>query len=161
MNLLIIDAGGHGQVVRELASSTGKFEKIDFLDDNSDLAIGKLNEIKKYRVEYEAVFIAIGNPKLRHELMELVSSYEYQIPTIIHSNAYVSSSCSIGKGTVVMPGAIIQANSKIGNGCIISVGAIIDHDASVGDYCHVNAGAIVSSMRTVPDETKIDYGKIF
>ena len=37
--LLIIGAGGHGQVVAEIAMDLG-YSKIDFIDDNSEIAIG-------------------------------------------------------------------------------------------------------------------------
>lgn len=34
MNLLILGAGGHGEIIRELAQSLGVFRKIGFLDDD-------------------------------------------------------------------------------------------------------------------------------
>ena len=49
-SILIIGAGGHGQVVAEIAEDCG-YLKIAYLDDNSDLAIGKINEMDKFRSE--------------------------------------------------------------------------------------------------------------
>ena len=43
-NLLIFGAGGYGQVVKELAVETGKFNKIEFIDDNNPLAISKVSK---------------------------------------------------------------------------------------------------------------------
>ena len=40
-NLLILGAGQYGQVAKEIAEETGYFDKIAFLDDNSEQAIGK------------------------------------------------------------------------------------------------------------------------
>ena len=44
-NLLIIGAGSLGaiakEIAEEIAEEMGTFQKIDFLDDDSDLAIGK------------------------------------------------------------------------------------------------------------------------
>ena len=43
MNLLILGAGGHGEIIRELAQSLGVFRKIGFLDDDlkNPLAMGR------------------------------------------------------------------------------------------------------------------------
>ena len=40
--ILIIGAGGHGRVVKEVAEACG-YKKVDFLDDNSSDAIGKMD----------------------------------------------------------------------------------------------------------------------
>lgn len=45
MKLLIIGAGGYGHLVKEIAVLNG-YEIVDFLDDNSPLAIGKVNELE-------------------------------------------------------------------------------------------------------------------
>lgn len=58
--LIILGAGQYGQVAKEVALSSG-FERISFLDDNSDIAIGKLEDYKKYITEYKSAFVAIGN----------------------------------------------------------------------------------------------------
>lgn len=41
-NLLIIGAGGHGRVVKEVAEALESYQKIDFVDDNSPEAVGKV-----------------------------------------------------------------------------------------------------------------------
>ena len=41
--LLIVGAGEYGHVVRELALQVG-YEKVEFLDDNSPIAVGKVSE---------------------------------------------------------------------------------------------------------------------
>ena len=46
MNLLILGAGEYGQLIKELAQN--KYTTIDFLDDNSSVAIGKFEEYKKF-----------------------------------------------------------------------------------------------------------------
>lgn len=41
-NLLILGAGQYGDVAKEMAEAMGCFGKIDFLDDNNELVIGKM-----------------------------------------------------------------------------------------------------------------------
>lgn len=160
MKLLIVGAGGHGQVVREVAEAIGTYEKIDFVDDNSTLAISKMENLQELREEYDAAFVGIGNNHLRKELLEKLQSYGYSIPVLIHPTAYVSRSAKIGKGTVVEPKAIVNASSKVADGCIISVGAIVDHDVILEEYVHVNAGAICKAGSTVTAEIKLEAGQV-
>lgn len=67
-NLLIIGAGGHSKVVKEIAEALG-YTKIDFLDDNSTEAIGKIADSKDYVDKYHEAFVGIGNNKFRGELL--------------------------------------------------------------------------------------------
>lgn len=71
MNLLIIGAGGHGKVVKEAAEALGTYNRIDFLDDNSELAIGRVDEYEKYVHDYEYAFVAIGTAEVRYELVQM------------------------------------------------------------------------------------------
>lgn len=57
--LLIIGAGGHGQVVAEVASACG-YDKIDFLDDQNKCAIGKIKEFDKYLDQYKEAFVVLA-----------------------------------------------------------------------------------------------------
>ena len=159
-SLLIIGAGGHGQVVKEIAEACG-YEQIDFLDDKAQNAVGKVNEAPYLAPHYDGVVIGIGNNTIRHVIAEKLERFEkINFVTLIHPTAYVSASAMIGKGTVMEPHAIINANSRIGKGCIISVGAIVDHDSSVGFFSHINAGAICMAGSKIEPLTKVNAGEI-
>lgn len=163
--LLIIGAGGHGKVVREIASSMHENEKpvysrIDFLDDHAPEAIGKTEDMAQFRNQYTDLFCAIGNNGLRYQFLQQAKGHGYVIPVLIHPTAYVSPSAEIGDGTVIEPNAVVNANSQVGVGGIISVGAIVDHDTTIGTCVHVNAGAIVKAGAKVEALRKIDAGQI-
>lgn len=164
--LLILGAGGHGKVVREIALSLldieGKpiYELVNFLDDNSEEAIGRLRDIEKYKYEYQDAFCSIGNNIIRKQLLEQAMKLGYSVPVLIHPTAYISSSSKIEVGTVVEPKAIINANTVVQRGCIISVGAIIDHDVEIGEFVHVNAGAIVKAGGRVENAKKLEAGEV-
>ncbi len=160
MNLLIIGAGGHGKVVKEVAEACRTFRKIDFVDDNSEAAVGKLEDLEQLRKEYDAAFVGIGNNHFRGEVLTKLQSLAYHIPTLIHPTAYVSKTAKIATGTVVEPKAIVNANTIVGEGCIISVGAIVDHDVVLERCVHVNAGAICKAGSTVSAEVKLEAGQV-
>ena len=158
--LLIIGAGGHGQVVKEIAEACG-YVIIDFLDDNAPNAVGKINDAPYKAANYDGVIVGIGNNAIRRSITEQLEKVEgINNATLIHPTAFVSSSAIIGKGTVVEPHAIINAKSTIGEGCIISVGAIVDHDCSIGPFSHINAGAVCMAGSIVKTLTKVNAGEV-
>lgn len=164
--LLILGAGGHGKVVREVALSIcninqkAVYEIVDFLDDQSEIAVGKIAELEKFRDKYSDVFCGIGNNTTRKQLLDKAKELGFHIPVLIHSTAYISSSALMEAGTVVEPKAIVNTNTVVHRGCIISVGAILDHDVEIGEFAHVNAGAIVKAGGRVESGKKLDAGEV-
>ena len=82
-NLLIFGAGGYGQVVKELAVETGKFNKIEFIDDNNPLAISKVSESEKFLKEFSCAIIAIGNPEVRQKIYNEIKQIGFEIVNIM------------------------------------------------------------------------------
>lgn len=161
-NLLILGAGGHGRVVKEVAEAMDVFDKIDFLDDNleCETAIGKLIENEKYAGEYSYAFPAFGDSALRMKWIEKLEENCFTIPVLIHPTAYISPTASVYPGTVVVAKAMVNANSVIERGCILGLGAFVDHDTFVGYGCHIDCGAILKPNCVVKAHTKIDSGKV-
>lgn len=161
MNLLIIGAGQYGMVVREIAQATGRFDKIDFLDDNNAVAIDSTNNISKWVSEYKIAIVAIGKADVREKYLTLLKQCGYELATIIHPDAYISPTATIGSGCVIEPKAVIHTDVKIGDGCFISAGAVVNHNSVLEDTCHINCGAIIASGVIVPKGIKVDYGLVF
>ncbi|MCF8019079.1 MAG: PglB [Vallitaleaceae bacterium] len=159
-NLIILGAGGHGRVVKEAAEAMNVFDKIDFLDDNSEMAIGKLNAISEISKEYKYAFVAIGSNELRMEWIKRIEELGYILPVLIHPRAIVSPSASVYPGTIVTMGALVQTNVVIEKGCIVGSGTIIDHDSFIGYGTHIDSGAIVKSNCIVMSNKKVESGMI-
>lgn len=86
-NLLIIGAGQYGMVAKEIAESMGCFDRIDFVDDVSEAAVGKICDIEKLVHEYDSAVVALGNPELRLKLINGLCEMGYNVPTLIHERA--------------------------------------------------------------------------
>ena len=158
MNLLILGAGEYGKLVYELAQE--KYDKIDFLDDNSPIAIGKLSDYEKYKDSYQNAIVAIGNSEVRLTWLSILSSIGYHIPSIISSKAYVSPSTVIEEGTIIEPMVAIHTGAKIEKGSIISAGAVINHNSIVKLGCHIDCNAVVGADAVVPESTHLAYGQV-
>lgn len=153
-NLLILGAGQFGFMVKEIAESTGEYEKIDYLDDFNPVAIGKLEELSGYANQYEYAIIALGNPDTRQIYFEKAKRH-FKMATLISPFAHVSKSSRIGLGAIIEPMAVIQSGSFVGEGCIVSSGAIVRHNAKVGSFCHLDCNSVIMSNMSLPDKTKL------
>lgn len=160
-NLLVLGAGQYGHVAAETARVMDCFEQIDFLDDNSDLAKGKLIDYATLYGEYTSAFVAIGNPKIRMELIRNLSEYGFELPVLVHPQATVMPSAQVGAGTIVEAQAVVNSNCVVGIGCLICAGAVVNHNSVLGDACHIDCGAVVPARSVVPAGTKVPCGVVY
>lgn len=126
-NLLILGAGQYGQVVKEIAEETGCFDKISFLDDNSEQAIGKIDEYEDFVSEYSYAVVAIGNAELRLDYIQKLEEACYRVAVLVSPRAYISKSAQLMKGTIVEPMAVVNANSTVAIGVFVCAGAVVNH----------------------------------
>lgn len=102
------------------------------------MAIGKLEDYKKYVKNYNFAFVGVGNNGKRMELLQSLIDVCYQIPVIYHSTAIISASAQIEIGPIVCANAVINSSVIIKKGVIISVGAIVDHYTFVCGGSHID-----------------------
>lgn len=159
MNLLILGAGGQGQVVRETAEAIGIFEKIAFLDDNTTLpgVLDCLGNCQRYRSEYPLAFVAIGNNALRRKLIEHLQMVGFIVPILKHPTATISPAVEAGAGTIFEAKTIVNPAVKIGKGVILASASIVEHGAVIGDYSHIESGTIIRKEMTVPPEKHVNH----
>ncbi|MNI74237.1 putative acetyltransferase EpsM [compost metagenome] len=120
--------------------------------------MGDFSSYKLQLKEYSAVFIAIGNNKIRMYWLDKLEQEGYNIATIIHPFSMISSFSTIGKGSVILAGVVVNANSSISRGCIINTSSTIDHDCRLGEGVHVSPGVSISGTVTVDEYTWIGVG---
>ena len=159
--LLILGAGQHGRVVKEIATLSGQFEEIAFLDDKSSLAIGKLEDYLKYKDEYQSAHVAFGNSNLRREWLKKLKGAGFDLPVIAHPTAVISESAQVDSAVVIGACVVVNTESAVGFGTILGTGAKVDHNVSIGKYCHIDCGAIVECNAIVPNMVKVEAGGIF
>ena len=160
-NLLIIGAGQYGLLAKEVAESMGVFEKIDFLDDNKDIAIGKVNEYEKFVCHYSYAFVAVGDNDFRLKMIDRLQEACYKIAVLVSTKAYVAPSAQLRKGTIVEPMAVVQANTSVAIGCLVCSGAIVKHNAFVGDGCYLDCNCVIQASVLVPAKTKVNANTVY
>ncbi len=152
--LLILGAGQYGIVVKELAEATGKYDRIEFLDDNNPIAVGKLSDVGTFG-DADAI-VAIGNPAVRKALFERIA----RPVTLIHPKATVSPSANVGVGCIVEAGAVICAGAEVGKGTLVMANAVVGHNATVGEFCQLKYNASIAERASVLSATKIECNTV-
>ena len=160
-NLLILGAGQYGLLVKEIAESTGKFSKIDFLDDANPIAVGKLDDYARLHSDYGCAVVAMGNPDLRLSYLQGLAQAGYQIPVLRHPSAVVMPSVRMGRGCIVEAMVVVNSNAVVGDGCLLCAGSVINHNAAVGKVCQIDCNAVVAARAGVPDGTKVPCATVF
>lgn len=160
MRLVIIGAGGHGQVIADVAEQIGKYNEITFLDDNAACAVGKCADFASYIDEDTEFYVAFGNNTGRVEWLHKLVAAGAKLAILIHPTAYVSPRAKLSGGTSVLPHAIVNTDVEAGLGCIINIGVIVDHRTILGEGVHLAPGAIVKGENKIPAGTKIDSGEV-
>lgn len=154
MNLYIVGAGGHGKVVADLSKLLNLYKKICFLDDKKKIGSYVLDFKIENKVDYEYIkkintkenffFVAIGDCKIRKEILNNLLNLNINIATLIHPFSSISSYSKIGFGTVICAGAVLGPDSNVGIGSILNHSSTVDHDCIVGDYTHISPHSSLS-----------------
>ena len=165
MRLIILGAGGYGQTVADIASQTGKYNEILFLDDNQPEAslypiAGPCSDYSLYKTGDTSMYPAFGNNESRVGWINRFLDEGIRVATIIHPLAYVSPTAVIAEGCVVMPHAVVNTNCKLEKACIMNVCAILDHGCILEEGCHLAPGTIVKAENRLPRCTKVDSGEV-
>jgi acetyltransferase EpsM len=165
--LFIWGAGGHGKVVLDVARSTGRFERIAFLDDDptkSDMSfcdcevVGGTQAVGQFEGSW--VVIAVGDNRLRAQCFRRALAEGLLATALVHERAVISRSASIGPGTVVMPGAIVNAGAIVGENCIINTAAVIEHDCSIGAHAHISPRVALGGNVSVGPFAHVGIGAV-
>lgn len=162
MRLIILGAGGHGRVVADIARQTGRYEQIQFLDDQAIGAdiVGKCEDYLQFKHENMEMYPAFGNNESRIQWENQMLKNGISLAKIIHPLAYVSPQAEVADGCVVMPYAMVNTGTKIKKACILNIGSLVDHDCILEEGCHIAPGAIVKGANHLPKGTKVDSGEV-
>ena len=142
------------ETVAQIRSVTPSFPKVaGFLDDRlakgESVNGGKVHGSIDYAPEIDgALFVnAIGSPESylrKPALIKKTKLPEKSFITVIHPQASISPSASIGIGSVVLSHTSMGAGVKIGKHVMILQSSVISHDTQIGDYAVLATGVCLS-----------------
>ena len=180
MRVLIIGAGGHGQVVASILTAMiadpGAALRLGieppravqgFVDDDPTRhgkfvlglpVFGPLAD--RGQVPHDAVIVAIGDNYARRVVYERLTREEVTIATAIHPSAVIASDATIGAGCMIVAGTVINTGCRIGRNVIVNTGATVDHHSQIGDHVHLAPGTHLGGEVTVGEGALVGIGAI-
>jgi sugar O-acyltransferase (sialic acid O-acetyltransferase NeuD family) len=158
--ILIVGAGGFGREVLQWArdawparsSLIGGFLSDDLYRlDGFSLGVRILSTVSEFRPsDGDYLILAIGVPYVRRRVTEQLLEIGSQFLTLVHPQAIVAKTASVGKGSVICPFAVVSESGKLGDFVLLNYYASIGHDAWAGDY------SVLSPYATLGGGARVD-----
>jgi sugar O-acyltransferase (sialic acid O-acetyltransferase NeuD family) len=166
--VLILGAGGHGQVVADLLlAAGGPLHPLGFLDDDpalmgaQHLGLTVLGPIRAAAtIAHAALIPGIGDNEVRRRIYQALVGQGEQFVTVCHPRAVVAANVALGAGTVICAGAVVNTGSRVGINCILNPGCTVDHHNQIGDHAHIAPGAHLGGGVTVGPGTLVGIGAL-
>ena len=171
MRVLIVGAGGHGQVVADilnrLQESDALITPIGYVDDKKELQsrvllglpiLGNLGDIAS--IPHDGLVVAIGENEVRREVFLKMASAEERLVPALHPRATLAADVTLRAGTVAAAGVVVNPGSTVGSNCILNTGCTIDHHNDIADHVHVAPGSHLGGDVSIGEGTLIGIGAI-
>lgn len=160
-DIVIVGAGGFGRevawLIENINEKNSEWNILGFIDENESMhgeqlngyrVLGGLDKLKEFKDLY--LVIAIGNSKVREELVKEISKYNCKQATLIHPNVVMDKrSNTVGKGCIICANSIITVNVNIGNYVIINLDSTVGHDTRLNDFVTLYPSVNVSGCCTI------------
>lgn len=105
---------------------------------------------------------AIGGSRGRDRLVvqQLFRGRGLRLAPLVHPDASVCASASLGEGTQVLAQAVVAADAVVGAACILNHKASVDHECRIGDGVHLAPGATLCGLVTVHAHAMVGAGAV-
>ena len=148
------------ELIKDINRQNNKYEVIEVLDDNESLigskiegvkVGGPLDKVNQFSHEIKFVF-GIGSHKtriIRNNILERLGLSEDRFETLIHPNAKIYSTATIGTGVIIHTGSVVYNDSIIGPFSIIVANSIIGARNIIGK------GSLITSLVSLTTDVKV------
>ena len=184
--VVIIGAGGHSRVIRDILGQYDMIDIIGYTDLNlrNGMNISYLGDDSSI-LEFSPDEIYLANglgsvslPKKHKTIYERFISKGYKFINIIHRRSILTQKVKMGEGVQVMAGVVINTGTIINDNTIINTSVTIEHECiigahshiataatlcgevEIGECCHIGAGATIIQGVKIGDNTLIGAGAL-
>lgn len=168
MDVVIIGAGGHGKVVRDILRAAGVHRAVGFIDADPSLAgkmvaglpvLGPASELVRLaKKRVRGAVIAVGDNRTRRGYAAELDAAGLEAITAIHPAAVVAESARIERGVVICAAVVVAAEASVGEFSIINTAAVVEHECAIGAAVHLAPGSLLAGRVEVGAEAFIGLG---
>lgn len=168
-DIVIIGGPGFGEEIVWLLERINKVKKqfniLGFI--NKDIPKGQF--IGKYKVlgdddflnripEGTSVCIAIGNSKVRQNIVEKMANLNLEYPSLIDPTAQISETVTIGKGCIICSNTVFTTNIQISDYSIINLSCTVGHGCKLNRFSTILPGCNISGEVELDEACSIGTG---
>jgi sugar O-acyltransferase (sialic acid O-acetyltransferase NeuD family) len=171
VKILIVGAGGHGQVVADILQAQrvagDDVDVIGFVDDDPELEgqdrlgrpiLGNLAAITG--IAHDAVVLAVGDNTRRACLDQDMRRAGQRFATAKHPSALIAGGASVGDGSMICARVVVGCCSRVGRGVILNTACTVDHHARLDDFVHVAPGVHLGGDVSIGSRSMLGIGAI-
>lgn len=165
--VIVIGAGGHASVCKEIIDSTNCFSFAGFVgladDLEHHLLLGVEDQLPEMRKGISEAVIGLGQfetAENRKRIFELLLNLGFSVPVLVSPFAVVSATAALSEGTVVCPGVIVGPEVKIGRCTILNTRCVVEHHCRIGEFCHIAPNAVVNGGVSIADYSFVGSGAV-
>lgn len=160
--MIIVGAGSAGKETSGILMQSSS-EEIVFFDENvlselliwdKFLVINSLEELKKIVAKAPSFCVAIGNPRKREKMYNLMLKIG-GIPKNILANNTSFLSNPIKNGSIFQSGVCISYEVSIGKSCLLHANSVIGHKTIIGDFVNISPLCSIIGPCTIGNNTYI------
>ena len=169
--VVVVGAGGHGQVVADALQASGA-SVLGFVDLRADAGamVAGLPVLgdDDWLVADGSYDLANGLGGVggteergrRRSLQQRLEAAGFSFTSVRHPSALVSSGALIEPAAQLLARCVIQTGARIGAGAIINTGAIVEHGCRIGAFSHCATGVILCGDVTIGSDSHIGAGAV-
>lgn len=152
--------GGHVIALFDNArDATSALPGVPLIGDGSALSAWA-GRITARQSVYALVAIGGARGRDRLALQKQLAAFGLHIEPMVHPDAFVADTATIGPGSQVLAMAVVAAEARIGAACIVNHKASVDHECHVDDGVHIAPGATLCGCVTVGAHAMIGAGAV-
>lgn len=163
--IIIMGAGGHGQVVADALKQMEVAEPVAFVDEDRELHGKKIMGIPVpggnaaiSSINHDGIVIALGDNALRKRIFNELRDAGENLFTVIHPSAIIAPDVEIGEGCMILAGAVINTQAEIKDNTIINTNSTIEHHNQIGPHAHIAPGSTLGGEVVIGEEAMVGIG---
>ena len=166
--VVIVGAGGLGQLVHDILLHDPSVEVVGFLDSNAELhgtrvdnlpVWGGLEQVQRLRWDgVTHAIVAIGINPIRRTMARRLVDAGLELASAIHPQSAVARSAVVGAHVIIGAGARVCVHATIGDHAVLSAGAIVEHDNRIGRGAFLHPAVRLAGGVEVGDDAVLEIG---
>lgn len=147
--LALYGGGGFAREVLMLLEDMGLSDRVVAVYESDDLWTERIvagiatQPIGRFDPATTDLVLAVGNPQARRKMQSSLPA-QTRYPTLVHPDARIHRSSSVGEGSIICAGSIVTCDVVIGRQVNLNLITTIGHDCHLEDFVSTAPGVNIS-----------------